>query len=108
MKKKSVNTRFILFTLKSGRVVRQIMNASGGSTFGRIDLGAIRDLKVSFPESEDEQVEVATRLVKCDEPRKIAELQLEKLRVLKTALMQDLLTGKKRVTTLLNDTEVSV
>jgi len=28
---------------------------------------------------------------------------LSKLRYLKTALMQDLLTGKKRVTTLLND-----
>jgi hypothetical protein len=30
-----------------------------------------------------------------------------KLRSLKTALMQDLLTGKKRVTDLLNDTEVT-
>jgi len=101
MRKIIVNTRLIFFALKSERVVSQIMNASGGSTFGRIDLGAIRDLNISFPESEDEQVEVATRLVKCDEYRKIVEVQLEKLRHLKTALMQDLLTGKKRVTTLL-------
>jgi len=32
--------------------------------------------------------------------------QLTKMKSLKTALMQDLLTGKKRVTALLNDTEV--
>jgi len=32
--------------------------------------------------------------------------RLRKLRSLKTALMQDLLTGKKRVTALLHDTEV--
>ena len=101
MRKKSVNTRFIFFALKSDRVVKLIMNSSAGSTFGRIDLGAIRDLKVSFPDSEDEQVEIAERLVKCVETRKIAELQLEKLRSLKTGLMQDLLTGKKRVTPLL-------
>lgn len=103
MRKKSVNTRFIFFALKSERVVSQIMNVSGGSTFGRIDLGAIRNLNISVPESEAEQVDVAARLVKCDEHRKIAELQLEKLHSLKTALMQDLLTGKKRVTPLLTE-----
>jgi type I restriction enzyme S subunit len=32
---------------------------------------------------------------------------VKKLRSLKTALMQDLLTGKKRVTDLLNDTEAA-
>jgi hypothetical protein len=34
------------------------------------------------------------------------EKQLAKLRALKTALMQDLLTGRKRVTALLNKMEV--
>lgn len=101
MKWKVVDTRFIFYALKSDQNVRQIMNASGGSTFGRIDLGAIRNLKIVFPKDDDEQRKVSKRLSNCDAAIKMAQLELTKHRSLKTALMQDLLTGKRRVTTLL-------
>ena len=106
MTQRSADTRFIFYSLKSQRVVTQIMNSSGGSTFGRIDLGAIRALKVALPKSKNEQHEIAKRLMKCDELIKTTIVELKKLRSLKTALMQDLLTGKKRVTALLNEREV--
>ena len=101
MRRKAVDTRFIFNALKSNPINRQIMNVSGGSTFGRIDLGAIRNLKVAFPKGDDEQVEIAKRLSKCDVARQMVELELAKLHSLKTALMQDLLTGRKRVLPLL-------
>ncbi|HII80426.1 MAG TPA: hypothetical protein HA261_08550 [Methanosarcina sp.] len=105
MRKKTVDTRFVFFSLKSDKVVRQIMNVSGGSTFGRIDLGDIRELKIPVPKDECEQHEIAVRLLKCDKAIEIAAHNLMKLRSLKTGLMQDLLTGKKRVTALLTDKE---
>jgi type I restriction enzyme, S subunit len=101
MTKKSVNTRFVFFSLKSAPLARQIMNVSGGSTFGRIDLAAIRALKIAVPQSEDEQTAIATRLLGCDESTQAASSELAKLRSLKAALMQDFLTGRKRVTILL-------
>lgn len=107
MRKKTVDTRYVFFSLKSDKVVRQIMNVSGGSTFGRIDLGAIRELKIPVPKDECEQHKIAVRLLKCDKAIEIAAHNLMKLRSLKTGLMQDLLTGKKRVTALLDEKEVA-
>lgn len=105
MRKKTVDTRYVFFSLKSDKVVRQIMNVSGGSTFGRIDLGAIRELKIPVPKDECEQHKIAVRLLKCDKAIEIAAHNLIKFHSLKTGLMQDLLTGKKRVTDLMNDVE---
>jgi type I restriction enzyme S subunit len=107
MTQTSVNTKFVFFALKSERVTIQIANVSGGSTFGRINLCAIRTLKVALPESAHEQQAITERLVESDEPARIAAAELQKLRSLKTALMHDLLTGKKRVTALLADTGVT-
>ena len=101
MVKKAADTRFVYFALKSDSVVQQIANVSGGSTFGRIDLGAIRTLSVALPKSEFEQQEIAARLWNSDKAIQSAEKERNKLHSLKTALMQDLLTGKKRVTPLL-------
>jgi type I restriction enzyme S subunit len=101
MRKRSANTRFVFFCLKSDRVVRQIAHASGGSTFKRIDLAAIRDLKITLPSSDDEQLSIATQLLACNESAKTMSLELAKLRSVKRAMMQDLLTGRRRVTNLL-------
>jgi type I restriction enzyme S subunit len=104
MKWKSVNTQFLYYELKSANIVQQITNLSGGSTFGRIDLSAIRNLLVIFPINEIEQVEISKRLSLCD--RKINTLCQDhaKLCLIKSGLMRDLLTGKRRVTNLLAET----
>lgn len=54
----------------------------------------------------DEQTRIYNTIDRGDRVLTGQQLQLKKLRSLKTALMQDLLTGKKRVTDLLN-TEVA-
>jgi type I restriction enzyme S subunit len=57
--------------------------------------------KIRLP-SVAEQKEIADRITRIDSQVSIVRQQLAKLRSLKTALMQDLLTGRKRVTALLN------
>jgi len=54
----------------------------------------------------DEQLRIVEFLIALNNHNKGAMLSLTKLKQEKNALMQDLLTGKKRVTPLLNDTEV--
>lgn len=56
----------------------------------------------------NEQLLIVEFLSALNNNQKGAILSLAKLNHEKTALMQDLLTGKKRVTGLLNDTEVSI
>ena len=58
--------------------------------------------------SQGEQVQSVEMLRKADVLEAYFTEALSKLRSLKTALMQDLLTGKKRVTTLINDMEVTI
>jgi type I restriction enzyme S subunit len=61
----------------------------------------IRKLLILVPQSKGEQDEIATRISKISATVNASERQTGKLRSLKNALMQDLLTGKKRVTPLL-------
>ena len=76
---------------------------SGSPSLNRND---IHPLWIGLP-LPDEQSKIVIILMKCDQRLGFMGRGLEKLRSLKTALMQDLLTGKKRVTPLLNETEVA-
>lgn len=69
-----------------------------------INLEVLRPLIIATPTPE-EQEEIAA-VYECAEAKHILlEKSREKLRPLKTALMQDLLTGRVRVTPLIQDTE---
>jgi len=74
---------------------------SGSPSLNRND---IHPLWIGLP-LPDEQSKIVTILMRCDQRLDSMSRGLEKLRSLKTALMQDLLIGKKRVTLLLNETE---
>ncbi len=76
---------------------------SGSPSLNRND---IHPLWIGLP-LPDEQSKIVTILMRCDQRLDSMSRGLEKLRSLKTALMQDLLIGKKRVTLLLNETEVA-
>jgi len=65
-----------------------------------LSAGIIRKLCVVVIET-DEQSRVIQMISKSEEGILSSSEHLNKLRSIKTALMQDLLTGKKRVTTLL-------
>ena len=56
-----------------------------------------RRVLISYPENKDEQIEIIQSLIKIDSSIKEKELKIQKLERLKKALMQNLLTGKKRL-----------
>jgi type I restriction enzyme S subunit len=74
---------------------------ASGSTILTIGLQFFRDYKIAAPSDVNEQRRISARLLHADHTLKSFDLTLAKLRSLKTALMQDLLTGGKRVTGLL-------
>jgi type I restriction enzyme S subunit len=78
-----------------------------GSTIKHINTSDFAKFAIPFP-PKYEQFQIAHRLLDLINMVNVAGAELTKLRFLKTALMQDLLTGKKRVTGLLDDTEVTV
>jgi type I restriction enzyme, S subunit len=65
-----------------------------------INLDTLRPLLIPTP-TPDEQRRIGTFYEKMDSENERLEVSLQKLRALKTALMQDLLTGRIRVTALL-------
>ena len=63
-------------------------------------------IPITFPK-KTEQETIVDILAKSEKSIEDSTSSFRKLRSIKTALMQDLLTGKKRVTAVLNDTEVT-
>lgn len=86
-------------------VQRQVDANAVGSTMPSLNNAVMDNLVVSFP-SVDEQDEIVRRIGAVHSAIEIRLRHLEKLNALKTALMQDLLTGKKRVTPLMENMEV--
>ncbi len=105
--KEGVDNVFLKLLLESDAYQRRIMEDAGGSTIKHIYISKIDKMAIAMPQERKEQEILKERLL----AQANALLELEslaiKLRSLKTALMQDLLTGRKRVTALLNETEAS-
>ena len=88
----------------SPAIRRQIENAATGTSGSMVKISAvlIKELLFSKP-SLKEQLAILSILQSKTEDIRKTRASSKKLRSLKTALMQDLLTGKKRVTALLNE-----
>jgi restriction endonuclease S subunit len=98
---------FLLYAIYSEQVQKILLALAGGSTVGHLKVGDIRNLSISYPTNPEEQANIAGVLNKISNTIERYKKELSKLLRLKTALMQDLLTGKKRVTALLKDKDVS-
>jgi len=93
--------RYLFWIVQAVHIQNSIKMEIKGSTYPEITLPALRNILIQVP-NPDEQNKIAKSLdLSANQIRQI-EFRLTKLRSLKTALMQDLLTGRKRVTTLLN------
>jgi len=79
-------------------------NAEVGTTRAEISIKILRELFVVLP-PPPEQDEIVARSTSIERSLECGQGELKKLRSLKTALMQDLLTGKVRVTPLLEKQE---
>ncbi len=75
----------------------------GGTTNPHLNVGDVRSLLLRVP-SVDEQNRIVLRIGAVRNSIQQSLRQMEKLASLKAALMQDLLTGRKRVTDLLEST----
>ena len=99
--KKSVDSTFLLWAMQTSQVQGVIRLEQKGTTFMEITLGDLRTIRLALPKDKSEQGLIAQRLEQHDRLRREYVSQRNKLTSLKTALMQDLLTGKVRVTPLL-------
>lgn len=86
---------YVYYILQSENIRRQIHRLSGGSTFSRINLKDIRKMYVDLP-LKSEQTKIAQILSTWDKAIETTEKLIENSKAQKKALMQQLLTGKKR------------
>lgn len=90
------DTLFVSYILKSSEVYRNIIKASKGSTFSEISLGELRRVKVPLP-SLTEQRAIAKALGTMDKAINVNDHLIAQKEQSKKWLMQNLLTGKKRL-----------
>ncbi len=100
-----VTTPFLKWAFRSFVLEKQM--GLGTQSIGVPDLGLdkIASLVFAIPSTLTEQQRIGSLLDKIQESLSWHYQELTKLRALKTALMQDLLTGRKRVTSLLPSEE---
>lgn len=92
--------QYFYFLLQSKVVQDQVLLHSVGQAVKGINISEVKRISFGLP-SEDEQDAIATKLAGLEQSLEGSRKQLAKLRALKTAMMQDLLTGRRRVTVLL-------
>jgi type I restriction enzyme S subunit len=93
---KENDSKFIFYQLESERIQAAIKLTTFGSTQALLNLGDLRALLVVVP-SLQEQRSIATALSDVDALIAALDKLIAKKRHLKTATMQQLLTGKKRL-----------
>ena len=96
VKPKGSDPRFLFYNLQSTDTQKTIFKLAGGSTFSRINLGDIRKLKAIYPPFAEQQ-KIAKILSTWDKAINATERLIDNSTQQKKALMQQLLTGKKRL-----------
>ncbi len=93
----SFHPEFFYYLLMSNGFLTFLSQLSAGSTINHLYQKDFVTFKFSTPKSLDEQAEIAKILFEMDEEIEQLEAQLSKYKLLKTGMMQELLTGKKRL-----------
>lgn len=103
--KPGVFARYAAYWLAANEqaILKIVTTATHGTK--RFDMNDLYGANIALPE-EAEQCRIVQSLDEYQRQELLTKAHVEKLRSLKTALMQDLLTGKRRVTTLLSDKEI--
>jgi len=105
-KPKKISSQFLSLWVNSDNGKRQVLEGQGGLAQQHFNVGEMKTLRVKIP-SLDEQKRIESLLLTHDKTLDDAKQNHAKLRSLKNALMQDLLTGKVRVTPLLEKMEAN-
>lgn len=93
---KKADVRFVEYLLHSSLLIRQMAGKSHGGTMSILNKGMLMSVKLPIP-SKPEQEEIAKILSTVDEKIAVNKKLLTKQTELKKGLMQDLLSGVKRV-----------
>ncbi|HCE1979990.1 TPA: restriction endonuclease subunit S [Vibrio parahaemolyticus] len=93
---KSVDSDYLLWTLRSNKIKNELARKSGGSALQEIALGSLRKVVLPIPPLP-EQRKIAKILSTWDKAIAITEKLIETSKQQKKALMQQLLMGKKRL-----------
>jgi type I restriction enzyme S subunit len=93
-----IDTRFLLWAIRSNSVQSMIEARLKGTTFDEITLGQLRKVPIPYPEDIHEQKEIANILDIITNHSENEQTYLESLQRLKRGLMQDLLSGTVRTT----------
>ena len=96
----SVDSIFLLWAMRTSQVQNAIRLEQKGTTFMEITLGDLRRIKLALPKEKHEQFVIGKQLELHERSRRNFLEQKRKLQSVKTALMQNLLTGERRVTKL--------
>ena len=92
-----ITSDYLLYALQSQVVRRQIADGVNGSALQEIPLGNLRAVKVPVP-CNTEQTGISEVIASLEKLIETSLLKLSQTQSLKKSLMQDLLTGKVRVT----------
>lgn len=95
------NPSFLLWAIRHHRAQKSILAEIKGTTFAEITLADLRQVPLAAPIELEEQRLIGQRVQACDDAIQCEQRQLVKLRAQKSGLMDDLLTGRVRVTPLL-------
>lgn len=96
---------FLLWAIRHSRAQQALQLEIKGTTFAEITLGALRQVLIAAPMDISEQREIAKRLAAIDERLRVEQEGLAKRLSEKSGLMDDLLTGRIRVTPLLESAQ---
>jgi len=99
--KSEINNKYLLWAIRSEAVVQEIQLEIKGTTFAEITLAKLREISIPLPRHKQEQDKIASQMESCEHRIYEESTHLNKLRMQKSALMDDLLTGRVRVTPLL-------
>lgn len=91
-----LDSTFLLWLMRSGETQYRLLGERVGSTVGHLNLLDFRRLQIPVPPI-DEQREIAAILSSIDEAESNSFAQLKRHQMLRTGLIQDLLTGQVRV-----------
>ena len=94
--------RYLFWIVQATHIRNSIKIEIKGSTYPEITIPALRNILIQVP-NPDEQNQISKSLDLPANQIRQTEFRLTKLRSLKTALMQNLLAGRVRVTPLMED-----
>ena len=94
--KKDINPKFLLYALFSISFIQQCNKMMVGGLYPALNISQVEKLMIPLP-SLLEQQKIAEILTSVDKKLELERERKKKLIKIKTGLMNDLLTGKKRV-----------